>query len=106
MEREPSQELVERIERLEAEVRHLIADRAGATEVRARRLVIVDELGDERVVIETVAGTSSVLVRVPGPAGNTTGIELFATPADGATVATVGVCVLRAGDVVEQWSAR
>jgi len=100
-----TRELVERIEQLEAQLDRLTTGATPEAELRARRLVIVDDDGAERVVIETVAGTGSVLVRVPGRSGATTGVELFATPADGADAASVGLCVVREGDVVRWWPA-
>ena len=109
---DPTRELADRIERLEEKLGALerLPDLAPTgtevPELRAQRLVIVDGNGEERVVIETVAETSSVLVRVPGVSGVTTGVELFASPAADGDRAVVGGCVLRDGDVVEMWSSR
>jgi len=102
---DPTRDMVERIERLEAQLDRLVTGSTPEAELRARRLVIVDDAGAERVVIETVAGTGSVLVRVPGRRGETDGIELFATPPDGAEAASIGLCVVREGDVVQWWPA-
>lgn len=94
--------LADRIERLEAAVQTLRADRDRG-EVRARRVAVIDEAGQERVVIETSSGTGSVLVRVPGAPGRTTGIELHATPAEDGDGPILGVSILRDGDVEEVW---
>lgn len=70
---------------------------------RTRRLAVVDDHGTERLVLEARHGTGSVLVRVPGPEGATTGIEVFATDAETGP-AELGWCVLRDGDVVSRWT--
>ncbi|MBX3285957.1 MAG: hypothetical protein KF703_11490 [Actinobacteria bacterium] len=103
---DPTPGLAERIARLEALVRELARriERPGA--VTVGRLAVADEDGAERIVLDTVARTASVLVRVPGAAGATTGIELFATPPEDGEAATVGLCVLVDGDVVETWAPR
>lgn len=72
--------------------------------LRTRRIVVVDEEGVERIVLEARHGTGSVLVLVPGEAGSTTGVEVFATQPD-IGPAEVGVCVLRDGDVVSRLTA-
>ncbi len=98
---DPIEALAERVALLEAAVRDLTARVSGSEGLATNRLAIVDGAGVERIVLETVAGTASVLVRVPSPPGATTGIELYATPADDGEGPSVGLCVLREGDVVE-----
>lgn len=72
--------------------------------LRTRRLAVVDEHGVERIVLDARHGTGSMLVRVHGPDGHTTGVEVYASQGeDGAT--EVGLCVLRDGDVVSRWTA-
>jgi len=88
-----------RLARLEAAVADLQA--TGRDEVRARRLVVVDESGEERVVVSARVGHASVLVRSAGtgpPA--TTGAELYAVdPLDG-DGAEVGLAVVVGGEVL------
>jgi hypothetical protein len=72
--------------------------------LRTRRLAVIDEHGVERVVLDARNGTGSVLVRVDGPDGRTTGVEVYATQSDDGAH-EVGLCVLRDGDVVSRWSA-
>lgn len=95
-------QLEQRIAALEAEVamwRATVGER-----LRSRSLVIEDDDGVARIVLEARHRTGSVLVRLPGPPGQTTGIELYACEgADG--VGELGWCVLRAGDVVSRWTA-
>lgn len=105
MEEDRTQSLIERVAHLEEVVRELARGQAaGPTEVTANRLAIVDEAGLERIVLETVDRTASVLVRVPGPQGATTGIELYASPAEDGNEPSVGLCVLRGGDVEGTWT--
>lgn len=105
MDDEPTQDLAERVALLEAVVRDLARDRAaGPPELTATQLAIVDDAGRERIVLGTEARTASVLVRVPSPPGGTTGIELYATPAEDGDGPSVGLCLLRDGDVAEAWS--
>ena len=105
MEDDRTQSLVERVAHLEEVVRALVSGQgAGPSELTANRLAIVDESGLERIVLETVARTASVLVRVPGASNATTGIELFASPAEDGDEPSVGLCVLRGGDVEETWT--
>lgn len=105
MEDEPTNDLTARVARLEVLVHELTQQLERPNEVTAARLAIVDDAGTERIVLETVAKTASVLVRVPGPAGATTGIELYASPADEGEGPSLGLCVLADGDVVETWSS-
>ena len=72
--------------------------------LRTRRLAVVDERGIERIVLDARHGTGSVLVRVHGPDGHTTGVEVYASQADDGGH-EVGLCVLRDGDVVSRWTA-
>lgn len=48
-------------------------------ELVTRRVVVVDELGIERVVLSAAGATGSVLVRLDRPSGRTTGVELVAS---------------------------
>lgn len=95
-------ELAARLASLELEVAMV---RASVEErLRTRRLAVVDEQGIERIVLDSRRRTGSVLVRVDGPAGRTTGVEVYARQGeDGAH--EVGVCVVRDGDVVSRWTA-
>ena len=72
--------------------------------LRTRRLAVVDDDGVERVVVDARHGTGSVLVRVDGPDGRTTGVEVYALQADDGAH-EVGLCVLRDGEVVSRWTA-
>lgn len=95
-------DLPQRLARLEREVAEL---RAGLRQqVETRRVVIVDEGGAHRVVLDARHETGSVLVRIPGLDGETTGIELYATELE-ADPPEVGWCLLRDGDVVSRWTA-
>ena len=94
--------LEDRLASLELEIALL---RASVEErLRTRQIVVVDDEGNERIVLDARHGTGSVVVRVPGPGGATTGVEIFASqPELGAP--EVGLCVLRDGDVVSRWSS-
>jgi hypothetical protein len=72
--------------------------------LRTRRLAVVDEAGVERIVLDARHGTGSILVRVHGPDGRTTGVEIYASQAEDGQH-EVGLCVLRDGDVVSRWTA-
>ena len=85
--------LAARVAALEAEVAAL------RVEVRTERVVVADAHGVARVVLSAAASTGSVLVRLPGPPGATTGLELYASEVPGEAPA-VGVCHLRDGEVV------
>lgn len=102
---DPHDQLEELAARLAAIELELAMVRASVEErLRTRRLSVVDEHGVERIVLEARRATGSVLVRVDGPAGQTTGVEIYAQEAeDGAH--EVGVCVVRDGDVVSRWTA-
>jgi hypothetical protein len=66
-------------------------------EVRCRRLVVVDEAGEERVVIDTTATSSSIEVCAPG--APTTNVQLTATTGESPSPAAA-VLVCDRGDVV------
>ena len=85
---------------VEGRLAALEAQVAGLEEtVRSRRIAVVDEDGVERVVLSAAQRTGSVLVRLAGRAGATTGIEVVASePEDEAPV--VGVARIEDGDVV------
>jgi hypothetical protein len=72
--------------------------------LRTRRLAVVDEQGVERIVLDARHRTGSVLVRIEGPDGCTTGVEIYANQSDDGAH-EVGLCVLRDGDVVSRWTA-
>lgn len=94
--------LEQRIAALEAEVamwRATVGER-----VRTRSLVIEDEAGIARVVLDARHRTGSVLVRFDGRPGETSGIELYACDAEEGD-GELGWCVLRDGDVVSRWTA-
>lgn len=95
-------ELAARLATLELEVAMV---RASVEErLRTHRLAVVDEDGIERIVLDAHRRTGSVLVRIDGPGGRTTGVEVYANEdEDGAH--EVGLCVLRDGDVVSRWIA-
>jgi hypothetical protein len=103
-------DLDERLEQLHARVAALEAEldllRATTGErLRTRCLVIEDDDGNARVVLDARQRTGSVLVRFAGPPGATTGVELYATEAvDDVGPGELGWCVLRDGDVVSRWS--
>lgn len=67
-------------------------------------MVVVDEDGVERVVIDARHRTGSVLVRLAGPRGGSTGIEIYACESDGGEP-ELGWCVVRDGEVVSRWTA-
>jgi hypothetical protein len=96
------EELAARLAALEIEVAMM---RASVEErLRTRRLAVVDDHGIERIVLDARWGTGSVLVRVDGPNGQTTGVEIYARQSDD-DAHEVGLCVLRDGDVVSRWTA-
>ncbi|HWJ62001.1 MAG TPA: hypothetical protein VNS19_08515 [Acidimicrobiales bacterium] len=95
-------ELAARLATLELEVAMV---RASVEEhLRTRRLAVVDEHGTERIVLDARHRTGSILVRIDGPDGRTTGVEVYALQADDGEH-EVGLCVLREGDVVSRWTA-
>lgn len=94
--------LAERIAALEFDLAVLRASLA--EHVRTRRIVVVDEAGVERIVLDARHRTGSVLVRLAGVEGATTGVEVYASEPDVGR-GEVGMCVLRDGDVVSRWSA-
>ncbi len=72
--------------------------------LRTRRLAVVDDHGIERIVLDAGRQTGSVLVRISGAQGGTSGVEIYASePDDGPP--EIGLCVLRDGDVVSRWTA-
>ena len=83
-----------RVASLEAELRAL------RSELRTRRVVVVDDDGVERVVLSADRRTGSVLVRVSGARAQTVGLELYACePTDEQPV--MGLAELLDGDVVQ-----
>jgi hypothetical protein len=70
-------------------------------EIRARRLVVVDASGEERVIITGETGHASVVVRAAGTGSpRTTAAELYVVdPVDGDS-AEVGLALVVGGDVV------
>lgn len=102
---DPSERMDDLAARLASVELELAMVRASVEEhLRTRRLAVVDEHGVERIVLDARHGTGSVLVRVHGPDGRTTGVEIYASEADEGD-AEVGVCVVRDGDVVSRWTA-
>ncbi|HYI61528.1 MAG TPA: hypothetical protein VEW93_06955 [Acidimicrobiales bacterium] len=93
-------EIETRLRALEVSLELLRAALGG--EIRTRRLAVVDEEGVERVVLGAEARAGTVLVRLPGPAGRTTGMELYAAEQDGGQ-SEVGLYLIRDGDVVCRW---
>jgi hypothetical protein len=97
-------QLRDRVAALEAELALLRA--TTGERLRTRCLVIEDDEGQARVVLDARHRTGSVLVRFAGNLGATTGIELYAAEAiDDAGQGELGWCVLREGDVVSRWTA-
>ncbi len=72
--------------------------------LRTRRLVVVDDQGVERIVLDARHRTGSILVRVAGPGGGTTGIEIYACDSETGPP-ELGWCVVKDGDVVSRWTA-
>lgn len=72
--------------------------------LRTRQIVVVDEEGVERIVLDARHGTGSVLVRLAGPPGRTTGVEVYASQPE-LGPPEIGLCVLRDGDVVSRWTS-
>lgn len=64
----------------------MIDDQVAAVlaEVRTRRLVVVDDHGDERIVGEVVNGQAELRVQLRSPTGRSTAVLLYAAP-DGDT---------------------
>ncbi len=99
----------ERVDDLAARLATLELDlamvRASVEErLRTRRLAVVDEQGVERIVLDARHRTGSVLVRIDGPGGSTTGVEIYANETENGAH-EIGLCVLRDGDVVSRWTA-
>lgn len=86
--------LATRLDRVEAELDALRA------ELRTRRVVVVDDDDVERVVLSAVNRTGSVLVRVDGEPGRTTGLELYASALPDEDP-VLGLVEVRHGDVVD-----
>lgn len=68
-------------------------------EITTGRVVVVDETGQQRVVLDARETYGAVVVRTDSPPGATTGIELYATGALGEQGPKMGLCVLRDGEV-------
>ena len=99
---EQVEQLEERLASMEVEIAML---RATLHEhVRTRRVVVVDDHGVERIVLDARHHTGSVLVKLSGRNGATTGVEIYAADAETGPP-EVGLCVLRDGDVVSRWTA-
>ena len=99
---DPEFGIEERLAALELDLAML---RASVEErLRTRRIAVVDEDGVERIVLDARHRTGSVLVRVAGSNGTTTGVEVYACQPD-VGAPEVGLCVLRDGDVVSRWTA-
>ena len=101
--------MTEQLERLEDRLAALEFElallRASVEErLRTREVVVVDEHGSERIVLGARHGTASVVVHLAGPAGSTTGVEIYASEPE-LGPPEIGVCVLRDGDVVSRWIA-
>ena len=90
-----------RLDELQAEVAALRAELARG--VVTRRVAVVDAEGVERVVLDSVERTGSVLVRADRPQMHTTGVEVFASENEDEVEA--GLCVLVDGDVVSRWTS-
>ena len=99
---EQLERLEDRLAALEFEIALL---RASVEErLRTRQLVVVDEDGAERIVLDARHGTGSVLVRLAGAGGATNGVEIYASEPE-LGPSEIGVCVIRDGDVVSRWTA-
>jgi hypothetical protein len=93
-------DIPQRLAGVEAEVRLLQV--ALAIGITTQRVTIVDEDGNERIVLGVNFDTASVLVRRPSPKGATTGVELYANGPldhDGMT----SLCVLDNGNIASWW---
>jgi len=74
-------------------------------EVRTKRVVVVDEEGQERVVLSSRQHTGSVLVQVPRQTDGVTGAELYASEApDSSDDPALGIALWRDGDQAAYWS--
>lgn len=74
-----------------------------AREVRTERITIVDEDGIHRIVLSARQRTGSVLVRLDGPGGQTSGAELYASDDPEGGVPEIGVCLIKDGNIVTTW---
>lgn len=95
-------DLATRVAALEVELALLQA--AQAEQVRTRRMVVVDADGVERVIVDARHRTGSMLVRLAGQPGRTTGIEIYACETESGSP-ELGWCVIRDGEVVSRWTA-
>lgn len=71
-------------------------------EIRTRKLTIVDEDGEPRVILSTRHGAGSVLVRLPGTEGHTNGAELYAWQAPPGEPSDTGICIYQDGDIARR----
>jgi hypothetical protein len=69
-------------------------------ELRARRIVLVDEAGVERIVLEAGPRHGSIQVR-PAPGQAHTAVELYAVDAIEADGPEIGLALVVDGDVVD-----
>lgn len=74
-------------------------------DLQTRRVTVVDGDGDARVIIEADRSTGSVVVRVSGDKGYTTGVSLYASEDGAGREASVGMAILRDGEVITRWTA-
>lgn len=94
-------ELRRRLERLQSSLQEL--QKEYAREVRTQQVTVEDGAGIERVILSARHQAGSVLVRVDGPEGQTTGTELYAAEDPDGGAPEVGLCLIRRGDVVSRW---
>ena len=98
---EATARLQERIDALEAQIHDLRS--ALQRELKTNRIAVVDENGDDRVVVSADRRTGSVLVKAVGPDGHTTGSELFAAEDPQGGDPEIGLCLIKDGTVVARW---
>ena len=96
---EQTEDMAARLARVEAALSDL------GHEVRTRRLVIVDDDGQERIVGEVVRGTAELSIDLPGqPHGRRSSVLVFANPGDEelALPPGLGVQLWVEGDAVDE----
>lgn len=94
--------LTTRLARVEAALAEL------TKEVRTRRLVVVDDDGQERITGEIVRGTAELSVDLPGqPPGRRSSVLAFANPGDEelGLPPGLGVQLWLEGDAVDEFGA-
>ena len=96
-------DIVERLEAVERLLGKMIE--RTATELRTRRLVVIEDDGFERVVIDALGSHGEVTVTARGGSSGSTAVDLFAHDASEGDGASAGLALVERGSVVGSFAA-